>query len=49
MSDYEFDYWDDYDSSMPDPEDYLDSDYDEDWDNLECGFDPYAGCYTDDC
>lgn len=21
----------------------------EDWDNLECGFDPYAGCYTDDC
>lgn len=18
-------------------------------DNLECGFDPYAGCYTDDC
>ena len=28
---------------------------DEFWDeepsdaNLECGFDPYAGCYTDDC
>lgn len=25
------------------------SDYYEDWDNLECGFDPYMGCYSDDC
>ena len=24
-------------------------DYYEDWDNLECGFDPYMGCYSDDC
>ena len=49
MSDYEVDYWDDYDASMPDPEDYPESDYYEDWDNLEMGFDPYMGCYTDDC
>ena len=20
-----------------------------DWDNLEMGFDPYMGCYSDDC
>ena len=26
-----------------DKEDYLEDDYD------ECGFDPYEGCYTDDC
>lgn len=25
------------------------SDYYEDWDNLDMGFDPYMGCYTDDC
>ncbi len=25
------------------------NDYYEDDDGLECGFDPYAGCYTDDC
>ena len=24
-------------------------DYYEDWDNLELGFDPYMGCYSDDC
>lgn len=24
-------------------------DYYEDEDALECGFDPYCGCYTDDC
>ena len=24
-------------------------DYYEDDDDLECGFDPYMGCYTDDC
>ena len=28
--------------------DYEDEYY-EDWDNLECGFDPYMGCYSDDC
>ena len=49
MSDYEVDYWDDYDASMPDPEDYPESDYYEDWDNIEMGFDPYMGCYSDDC
>lgn len=25
------------------------NDYYEDDDDLECGFDPYCGCYTDDC
>lgn len=47
MDDYEMNYWDDYNASMPD--DYPESDYYEDWDNLEMGFDPYMGCYTDDC
>ena len=28
------------------PEDY---EYYEDWDHLEMGFDPYMGCYSDDC
>ena len=27
----------------------FESDYYEDWDNLEMGFDPYMGCYSDDC
>lgn len=49
MYEYEDSYWDEYDASMPDPEDYPESDYYEDWDNLELGFDPYMGCYTDDC
>ena len=49
MYDYEDNYWDDFDASMPDPEDYPESDYYEDWDNLEVGFDPYMGCYSDDC
>ena len=35
------------------PELYVDSfDADEEWGddgNLECGFDPYTGCYSDDC
>ena len=30
-------------------EEYPEDDYYEDWDNYEMGFDPYAGCYTDDC
>ena len=30
-------------------EDYPDDDYYEDWDDLEMGFDPYMGCYSDDC
>lgn len=31
-------------------EDYpADDDYYEDWDQYEMGFDPYLGCYTDDC
>lgn len=34
----------DYDCDE-DPE----SDYYEDWDRYEVGFDPYLGCYTDDC
>ena len=50
MDDYEFDYWDEYDASMPDPEDdYPEDDYYEDQDHLEMGFDPYMGCYSDDC
>lgn len=24
-------------------------DYYEDWDQYETGFDPYMGCYSDDC
>lgn len=24
-------------------------DYYEDWDRYEVGFDPYMGCYSDDC
>ena len=49
MYEYEDSYWDEYDASMPDPEDYPESDYYEDWDNLEMGFNPYMGCYSDDC
>ena len=32
-----------------DYDDYPEDDYYEDWDNLEMGFDPYMGCYSDDC
>ena len=34
-----------YYCSEPEPEDIPDIDED----SLECGFDPYLGCYTDDC
>lgn len=44
--DYEDSYWDEYDQSMPDPEDDFGE---EDRDDLEVGFDPYLGCYSDDC
>ncbi len=30
-----------------DPTDSMD--YYEDWDSYEVGFDPYMGCYSDDC
>lgn len=30
-------------------EEYPDDYYYEDDDNLEMGFDPYMGCYSDDC
>jgi hypothetical protein len=40
MDEEVYDYWD---------EDYPEDDYYEDWDNLEMGFDPYMGCYSDDC
>ena len=30
-------------------EDYPEDDFYENWDNLEMGFDPYMGCYSDDC
>lgn len=32
-----------------DYDDYPEDDYYENWDNLEMGFDPYMGCYSDDC
>jgi hypothetical protein len=41
-----------FDDEVPDypetEEDYY-NDYDEDWNDLEMGFDPYMGCYSDDC
>ena len=40
MDDFEMDLYE---------EDYPEDDYYEDWDNLEMGFDPYMGCYSDDC
>ena len=30
-------------------DDYPEDDYCENWDKLEMGFDPYMGCYSDDC
>lgn len=39
---------DDFYADMPE-EDYPEGDFYEDWDNLEMGFDPYMGCYSDDC
>lgn len=38
-------------AEMQDLAEYLRGDYDyyEDWDNLEMGFGPYMGCYSDDC
>lgn len=48
MYEYEDNYWDEFDESMPE-EDYSEGDFEEDWDNLEMGFDPYMGCYSDDC
>lgn len=45
MYEYEDNYWNDFDDFTSDSEDY----YYEDWDNLEMGFDPYMGCYSDDC
>ena len=40
---------DDYEVFEEVIEDYPEDDWYEDWDNLECGFDPYMGCYSDDC
>ncbi len=37
--------YEDYNDEDEYPDDY----YYEDDDNLEMGFDPYMGCYTDDC
>lgn len=38
------------DEELANTYDLVDScDYYEDWDNLERGFDPYMGCYSDDC
>ncbi len=49
------DYYDE--EEMQDLAEFLRGDYDEesasdfyeDWDQYEVGFDPYLGCYTDDC
>ena len=38
-SSFEEDYFDDYPAYS----------LQEDWDALELGFDPYMGCYSDDC
>lgn len=38
-----------YEMSWLDPEEEPTCDFYEDWDNLEMGFDPYMGCYSDDC
>ena len=46
------DLWDELDTITDDElmDDPFDGDdYYEDWDNLEMGFDPYMGCYSDDC
>lgn len=42
-----FESWDEWLALDSDEE--PDSIFYENWDNLECGFDPYSGCYTDDC
>lgn len=43
-------YFDEFDDELTEDYDYADTyDYYEDWDNLEMGFDPYMGCYSDDC
>ena len=40
--------WDDADNVDPDaPEDFADAEID--WAMSEYGYDPYLGCYTDDC
>ena len=42
-------YFDEFDDELADEYGLADSyDYYEDWDNLERGFDPYMGCYSDD-
>lgn len=38
-----------YDDECLDCEDYPDDYWYEDQDALEMGFDPYMGCYSDDC
>ena len=40
-----------WDCTLDHPEDDCDefAYYDEEPDDLEIGFDPYLGCYTDDC
>lgn len=49
---YEYDF-DDYFSDAEDTfdeEEYVDDmDFDDDGWDLEVGFDPYMGCYSDDC
>lgn len=49
MDDFEYlelDLVEDYDW---DDDDYPEGGFYEDWDHLEMGFDPYMGCYSDDC
>ena len=39
-----------YDENDPDlDDDYPEDMWNEDWDALELGFNPYMGCYSDDC
>lgn len=54
--DAEYSHTCDYYCSEPEPEDYPEEDYEdeeypEDYDDCdyEIGYDPYMGCFTDDC
>lgn len=47
VDNYYDDPWDDFEDDDYDNEDFY---YDEPgWIDDDCGFDPYMGCFTDDC
>ena len=49
LYDYDYVIGDEYPEGEYPDEDYPEGEIYEDWDNLEMGFDPYMGCYSDDC